>query len=245
MRTGFRRTALLLTIAVSAGCVVHDTEIPPLTGPSELAMSVTLAAMPDIIVRNGVDTSRVVVTVRDPNGSPVAGAQFRVDTVVGQFYEDFGSLAARFITTGSDGKATVVYTAPPAPPNGAGTVIDIVTIVITTVGANQQSNMTYTAEIRLVPKSIILVPGAPLANFSFTPTAPKARQRVDFSASTSAAEAGHSIVDYAWSWGDGETAKGVLEEHDYVVAGTYYATLTVTDDVGRQASMTKAITVVP
>jgi PKD repeat protein len=232
-------------MALSVGCVVHDTEIPPLTGPSELGTSVNLTAVPDIIVRNGVDISRILVTVRDPNGAPIAGMQFRVDTVVGLFYEDFGTLGARFITTGSDGKATVTYTAPPAAPNGAGTVIDVVTIVLTTVGANQQSNMTYTAEIRLVPQTPILVPGAPVPNFAFTPTAPKALQRVDFTAAASAAEAGHSIVDYQWSWGDGETAKGVTEEHDYVVAGTYYATLTVTDDIGRQASTTKSITVVP
>ncbi len=44
------------------------------------------------------------------------------------------------------------------------------------------------------------------------------------------------IVSYAWNFGDGSTASGVSAPHAYTTAGTYPATLTVTDDKGATAS---------
>ncbi|MBN4049166.1 S8 family serine peptidase, partial [archaeon AH-315-M20] len=41
-----------------------------------------------------------------------------------------------------------------------------------------------------------------------------------------------SIVSYAWDFGDNSTSSGVTTSHVYGVAGTYTATLTVTDDNG-------------
>jgi PKD repeat protein len=41
-----------------------------------------------------------------------------------------------------------------------------------------------------------------------------------------------SIVDYAWTFGDGSSGSGVNVSHVYLQAGTYQVTLTVTDDGG-------------
>jgi PKD repeat protein len=52
------------------------------------------------------------------------------------------------------------------------------------------------------------------------------------------------IVSYAWDLGDGTTATGDTVKHTYD-AGTYTATLTVTDDEGATGTATLSITVDP
>ena len=46
------------------------------------------------------------------------------------------------------------------------------------------------------------------------------------------ADADGSIDSYAWDFGDGSTGTGVKPTHDYATAGTYQATLVVTDNRG-------------
>ena len=249
MRKVFNKTAFLAVLALSGACTVHETDIPSLAGPSEFGISVSVAAVPDIIRRDGIDQSTIIVTARGVSGEPVAGLQFRLDTKVGFVYQDFGTLASRFITTGSDGRASVIYTAPPPPPVGTSSVIDRVTVVAAPVGSNQQVLnpqviQPQSAEIRLVPPSVIIEPGSPVAFFTYTPVAPAPGTVIFFNGTGSVAEAGHSIVSYTWYWGDGETDVGSTEDHDYTVAGTYIVTLIVQDDVGRQGTISQAISVV-
>lgn len=244
----FNGTALLAALVMSGACTVHETDIPSPTGPSEFGVSVVVAAVPDIIKRDGAEQSLIIVTARGIDGAPVSGLQFRVDTVVGFYYQDFGTLASRFITTGSDGRATVVYTAPPPPPVGTSSVVDRVTIVVAPVGSNHQAQnpqiiAPQSAEIRLVPPSVIIEPGSPVAFFTYTPAFPAPLTRILFNGTGSVAESGHTIVSYTWYWGDGETGVGSTQDHDYPVAGTYVVTLVVQDDIGRQGTASQAITV--
>ncbi len=55
-------------------------------------------------------------------------------------------------------------------------------------------------------------------------------------ASTSTPGAGHTIVSYSWTFGDGGTATGVTASHAYLTAGTYSAQLKVTDEIGQSAT---------
>ncbi len=54
----------------------------------------------------------------------------------------------------------------------------------------------------------------PNATFTVSPAAPGVGEDVFFNASTSTAGAGHTIVSYFWTFGDGATKTGVTVSHD-------------------------------
>src|ERR1043165_8371466 len=106
----------IVAAAALSACTVKQTEAPPVSGPSALALSVSIAATPDSILQDGASQSSVVVNAYGPDGRPRNGLAVRLSMVVNGVPQDFGTLSARTVVTGSDGKATTVYTAPPAPP---------------------------------------------------------------------------------------------------------------------------------
>ncbi|MGL6223489.1 MAG: PKD domain-containing protein, partial [Steroidobacteraceae bacterium] len=75
-----------------------------------------------------------------------------------------------------------------------------------------------------------------------TPTSGTAPLTVDFNAAAST-DTGGSIVTYAWNFGDGGTATGTTASRIYTAAGTYTATLTVTDNLGATGPTTRTVTV--
>ena len=52
-----------------------------------------------------------------------------------------------------------------------------------------------------------------------------------------------SIVSYSWDFGDSNVASGAIVSHTYAANGTYYATLTVTDDGGALRSTLQTVNV--
>ncbi len=96
----------------------------------------------------------------------------------------------------------------------------------------------------------ILVP-PPLDDYgNTTPTAActanvssgQAPLAVAFDASLSVDPDG-SLIDFAWDFGDGHVATGMLTNHTFYLPGTYAATLTVTDNEGGTAQTRVAIVV--
>jgi PKD repeat protein len=81
-----------------------------------------------------------------------------------------------------------------------------------------------------------------VAQFSYTPSSPRTAQDVFFDGSLSIDPDG-SIVSYQWSYDDGDFENGMTQYHDFVKAGTYNVTLTVTDNAGNKASTTRLVTV--
>lgn len=79
----------------------------------------------------------------------------------------------------------------------------------------------------------------PTAAFQATPT----DLVVAFDGSSSAAANDATISTYAWDFGDGQTGTGATTSHTYAAAGTYTATLTVTDDNGLQSSTSQQVSV--
>ena len=53
-----------------------------------------------------------------------------------------------------------------------------------------------------------------------------------------------TIVSYVWDFGDGNMGMGSTPSHTYTLAGTYVATLTVTDDLGAQDSDSRDVFII-
>ncbi|MDQ3280147.1 MAG: PKD domain-containing protein [Acidobacteriota bacterium] len=82
---------------------------------------------------------------------------------------------------------------------------------------------------------------APVASFTFSPSAPEAGQSITFS-STSGDGDGDPMT-YVWDFGDGTTSTGKIAQKTYASAGTRTVRLTATDDRGASGSTTTSVTV--
>jgi PKD repeat protein len=75
----------------------------------------------------------------------------------------------------------------------------------------------------------------PNANFSFSPANPGVGETIFFNGSASTAGAGHRIVSYQWTSGDGTIGTGVTPSYAFLREGSYTVTLIVVDEVGQQS----------
>ena len=237
-------SALLIAAALTSGCTLQSTEPPLPTGPSEMSLSLTITATPDVIAQDGGSQALITIVARDANGQPVPGLSLMVQTAVNGTAVDYGTLSAKSLVTDGQGRATVVYTAPPAPP-ATQTSDVVVRIVVTPVGSNYDNTMARDIGIRLSRPGVILPPNtAPVATFTFAPSAPAAGQEVAFDASDSDDPDG-TIVRYEWNWGDGdfESTTNPRIQKDFESSGAFSVRLTVVDNGGLRASTTQTVTV--
>ena len=242
-----RPAAVAAAAALLAGCTMKKQEAPPLAGPSELGTSITLTATPDVIFHDGASQSLVTITARDANGVPMRNLTLRAEIAVNGAVLDFGSLSARNVVTGSDGRATLVYTAPPGPGRFAtesGTTIDV---LATPIGSDFANALPRAVTIRLVPTGIVIPPDGLQPRFVFSPEAPSEGQSIRFEAcpptAAACAPANNPVASYSWDFGDGTTATGRIVNKSFLVQGTYVVTLTIADGFGRTAATTQTIAV--
>jgi chitodextrinase len=237
--------ALFVTAGMLSGCTMKSQEAPDLAGPSEYATAISISLSPDVLEQNGFSQSVVTVTARDADAQPIRNLQMRAGIVLDGVPQDFGSLSARSIVTGADGRATIVYTAPPPPADLVDT-FTIIDITVIPIGTDYGNTTTRTASLRLVPPGGVIAPPDGLQPaFTFTPTAPQDHQRVLFDASISQAPANNPIVSYSWSFGDGGSGSGRTATHEFDRPGTYIVQLTVADQHGRTARVSQSLSVVP
>jgi hypothetical protein len=245
-QTFSRRSVIVVAaalVALSSSCTMKGQETPPLTGPSELGTSIMVAATPDLLAQDGGSQALVTVSAYDPNGKPLRNVSMRSEIFVGGVIADFGTLSARSIVTGSDGRATFVYTAPAAP---AGPAVDqgtMVNIAVTPLGYDYANSVTRIATIRLVPSGVVIPPDGLQPRFTVSKAAPADHEPVFFDATTSTSTATNPIASFAWDFGDGRRATGSTTTHAYENAGTFVATLTIFDGFNRSASTTQVIVV--
>lgn len=83
----------------------------------------------------------------------------------------------------------------------------------------------------------------PNPEFSVPPLPVGTYEVITFDASASTSPNGR-IVRYLWAFGDGSSAEGVVVQKSYRYGGAYPVTLSVVDEVGHVASVTKVVQVV-
>jgi PKD repeat protein len=243
MARAFRTLAILGAVALAAGCSVKDTTTPDLAGPSELALSLNMSATPDTISQDGSSQTLVVVIARDSAGRAVAGLPIRFDVTLDGQIVDYGVLSVKTVLTGSDGRASAVYTAPAPPLNSSDIATTTVSVVATPIGTNYANIVPRTVDVRLVPPGSVPPSGlGPVAKFAFSWSgAQGAGVPVVFNAAESSSPAG--LVSYVWDFGDGAVGNGVTVQHVFGTAGTYSVRLTVTDRKGQTAWITQQVLV--
>lgn len=242
--TRFSLAALLLT---ASACTVKETSAPPMTGPSELALRVATQIVPDSILQDGASQAVLQIEAGGPDGRPMRGLALRVAVQFQGIVQDFGTLSAKTVITGDDGRARVTYTAPPRPaePSEQG---NIVTLLVEPIGNDYAGETRRTVELRLVTPGILLPPNtAPSPAFTFSPNSPLPLQDIVFDASTTTDEGAPcgSACVYRWEFGDGDSATGVFVKHQYKVGGTYQLRLTVIDARGAASTIAQAVTIGP
>ena len=217
---------VLLTAALAGGCTMSDSEPPPLAGPSEMSLSLAITANPDVLSLDGSSQTLVMVDARDANGQPAANVPLRVEIIANGQSVDFGSISARTLVTGSNGRASFTYTAPSFV---TGAIPDV-QLAVTPTGSDASSHVRRVVEVRLVPPGVIA--GSPIASFSFLPANPTAFSDVRFDASASTGGLGAVVTSYVWDFGDNTSGTGIRPTHQYTVSGSYVVRLTVTDSNG-------------
>ncbi|MGE3955930.1 MAG: PKD domain-containing protein [Vicinamibacterales bacterium] len=243
---GISYSLACLAAVLASGCTVHQTETPDLTGPSELALSVSMAASPDTLLAGGLQQSSITVTARDVSGAPKPNVPFHLSTVVGGAGVAFGTLSAQTVVTGTDGRATAIYTMPTFTPFDAGTPSRRVAVAATPIGTDYAGAIPHYVELLVVPPAVpTSVAGSPTAALTASTTTAKVGQLVTFDAAGSTAASGASLVLYYWNFGDSlfNEEHGSDASHVYATPGTYTVILGVQDDQGRVASTYKTIVV--
>jgi PKD repeat protein len=236
--------AAAAALALTA-CTTHKTETPSLTGPSELGTSITIEVSPDVLAQDGASQSLITVTVRDSNGQPLRNIAMRANITVGGVITDFGTLSAKNIVSDAAGRASLVYTAPPAPAINvdSGTVV---TIDITPTGTNFGNTVAgHVATIRLVPPGTVGAPASPFRP-SFVPPSATVGDTAVFSATVvdaSGNDVSSQIVSFSWSFGDGGTGSGRSTSHTFNSAGSFPVTLRIVDNLGRTAQFVQTLAV--
>ena len=110
-------------------------------------------------------------------------------------------------------------------------------------GCTSSSQFVYvhTGASLNLPVTLSCGSSSPLtASASASPTSGTAPLAVSF---TGSASGGTSPYSYSWAFGDGSTSTAQNPSHTYSSAGTYTATLTVTDSAGHTATSSVTITV--
>ena len=83
-----------------------------------MSLSLSITANPDVLSLDGASQSQITIEARDANGQPAANVPLRVEILADGSRSTSGSISARTLVTGSNGRATFTYTAPPSSPGG-------------------------------------------------------------------------------------------------------------------------------
>lgn len=241
------RLLLILCAVTLAGCLNKDASPDQFIGPSELGLSLSLSASPDVLPTDGTSQSLVTILARDGAGQVLANVTLRLQIRFGGVFQDVGSISATTLVTGQNGTALATYTAPIGGNVDTGSVVEV---LVTPVGDNYANAVPRVMSIRLVPSGVVVPPQNFTAGFRFSPESPAEFQNVLFETTCLASpvdcvnDPNGQVVSYDWDFGDGTSGTGPSVTHDYSTPATYSVRLTVKDAFGRSDSTIKSVTVV-
>lgn len=155
-----KRLGVLAAVLALLGCGLSRMDAPTVTGPSELGLAISLTATPDTITQDGSSQSVVEVVARDALAQPLRGVTLRLEIFVNGVQADFGTLASRTLSTGVDGRASTIYTAPPAPPPTAQSDT-LVRIAVTPVSTDFANDSQRAVLIKVVRPATVAPPPGP------------------------------------------------------------------------------------
>ena len=207
------------------------------TGPSLFDMrAVAAIELPNkgILVSGGFTASCEILSLYDPPSIVVTPSVLEVGQTISFVGQASSFTGEQFAVswnfgdgTGSD-QAESVHTF---------TAEGSYTVTLTVTYAGGATTMSSTV--------INLVQGRPTARFTTSDVVSFVGLPFTFDATTST-DPENAIVSYAWSFGDGSpNGAGQVLSKVYTTAGTYTATLTVTDAEGLTASVARLIEVLP
>lgn len=249
-----RKLVMFLSLALlagTAGCTTKKTDAPPLTGPSGFALQLAVQATPDSILQDGASQAAIQIDATGADARPVRGLALRIETALMvtdadgnavPSFQDFGTLSTKTAVTGEDGRARVLFTAPPRPaePVDTGTVIRF---YVTPIGNDYQGQQPRFVSLRLITPGVLLPPnGAPVPSFTQTGNLQPFTDIV-FDASGTIDDGGPcgAACTYRWEFGDGESGSGIFTRHQYRAPGTFQIRLTATDARGASGTIAQAI----
>ncbi len=227
------RFLVIAGLAVIPSCV-DTVEIPEVTGPSELAVSLQLSAIPDELVADGWSSSVIEAVYRDPSGQRQSGQTIhfdlgaRTEVVSGGAFSDIGNLAplngprpvaggteARAVSavTDGDGVARARYWAPFRTDQVNDTTV---TVTARPAGDDFRGDVNRQVNIKLRAADRPLFPGGATCAISVEPqkTIYNVNEIINFTATQATGSCGNNpIARYEWDFGDGHTAVGRTVSH--------------------------------
>ena len=184
------------------------------------AASISLSANPVNVPASG-GTSTITATVFDANDNVLPGVSVNFTTTA-------GTVSPSTATTNSSGRATTTLT----------------TSAAATVSATAGGGITTAPTVQ------VGVVAAPAVSISGPSAAQTAGQPTTFTVGVTPSTGGGTITDVRVDFGDGNsqdlgtlTGTGISVSHTYSSAGTYVATLSVTDSTGQVTKESTSVTV--
>jgi PKD repeat protein len=226
------RAVLAGLVMLTVSCELGRQGAPPLSGPSEFGLSVTLAANPDRLPRDGSSRSIVMVTARDHQGQPKANQRITLSLGDGSA---LAALSATEVQTGNDGRASFDVVAPQ--PTATGNSIVIMATPFLDNADNAAPRMVAIAITGASNRT------APSPSFVVTPASPEVNQVATFDASATMDEGVQclNLCFYAWDFDDGTTASGRQVTHAFTVGRPHNVALTVTDPTGLSETLRRLV----
>ncbi|WP_230741167.1 PKD domain-containing protein [Methanooceanicella nereidis] len=160
----------------------------------------------------------ITVTAKYYNDTPIVGATIKLKS-------SGGTLGSTTGTTNSQGKFTTTFK------SSTSGVFNL------NATASKSGYYDSTTNVNITVKN-----NPPSAYFSLSPSSGQTPLEVTFDASGST-DIGGTITTYSWNFGDGKTGTGKTVKHTYNTSGTYYPSLTVTDNLGLSNSTSGQILV--